>query len=259
MADNDTPPKFDWLKTAASALAAVSSAVLLSTLGAAGTLIGAAVGSVVFTVTSHLYSTGLARSTRTMAKAQETALLKVGIAQAEVRRAGRRQGNDEAVEAHLEAADERLGQAKADLDEAAVPPPTLRDRLILLPWKRIAVLAAATFAVAVLVIVAFEGLTGRSVSSYTGGSDKDSNSTFYGGSGSSDDDKGGKNDELKPSDDASAPSETPTEPTDQPSDAPTTQAPTDEPTAEPSETPTQEPSETVEPTPTELPAPTPTS
>lgn len=40
----------DWLRTIAGALAAVSAAVLLSTLGAAGTLIGAALGSVVATV-----------------------------------------------------------------------------------------------------------------------------------------------------------------------------------------------------------------
>ena len=63
--DNQT--KIDWLKTAAGALAAVTTAVLLSTLGAAGTLIGAALGSVAVTVSSQLYAQGLARSRATMA------------------------------------------------------------------------------------------------------------------------------------------------------------------------------------------------
>src|SRR6478735_802921 len=95
----------DWLKTIAGALAAVSSAVLLSTLGAAGTIIGAALGSVVVTVGGALYTQGLARSHQRLAHVQTAALRKVGVAQAEVRRASRRQGDDEAVGAHLAYAD----------------------------------------------------------------------------------------------------------------------------------------------------------
>ena len=87
----DPSPKLDidWLKTIAGALAAVSSAVLLSTLGAAGTIIGAALGSVIVTVGGALYSQGLARSRERLLQAQTAALRKVGVAQAEVRRAGR--------------------------------------------------------------------------------------------------------------------------------------------------------------------------
>jgi len=257
----DPKLEIDWVKTFAGALAAVSTAVLLSTLGAVGTLIGAALGSVVVTVSSQLYAQGLARSRRSLAKAQETALFKVGIAQAEVRRAGRRQGDEEAVEAHLEVADERLGEAKADLDEAATPAPTWRERLVVLPWKRIALLAAATFLVVLVVIAAFEALTGRSVSSYTGGSDKDSSSTFNGGDGSSSDDDGQQPD-RGPSDGI--------DPTQQPSEDPSvepTQEPSESPSVSPSEPPTTEPTQPVDPTPTEplptevdptLPAPTPT-
>lgn len=261
MTDDDSKLELDWVKTFAGALAAVSTAVLLSTLGAVGTLVGAALGSVAVTVTSQLYAQGLARSKRSLAKAQETALLKVGIAQAEVRRAGRRQGDDAAVEAHLEMADERLGEAKADLDEAAVAPPTLRDRLVVLPWKRIAALAAATFLVVVIAIASFEALTGRSVSSYTGGSDKDSSSTFTGGGSSSGDDD--EQPDRQPSDGGSEPTQEPTsgateEPTEDPSEVPT---------EDPSETPTEEPTEPVDPTPTDplptevdptLPTPSPT-
>src|SRR5687768_6234935 len=124
----------DWLKTTAGALAAVSTAVLLSTLGAVGTLIGAALGSVAATVGSAVYAQGLAKSKQVALKAQVTALHKVGVAQAEVRRASRLEDED-AIEAHLDAADERLGEAKADLDEAAQDslPPSWGDRFRALP------------------------------------------------------------------------------------------------------------------------------
>jgi hypothetical protein len=253
--DSRTPDhltKIDWLKTAAGALAAVTTAVLLSTLGAAGTLIGAALGSVVVTVSGQLYAQGLARSKRTMAKAQETALQRVGIAQAEVRRAGRRQDQTGAVEAHLAAADDQLDEARADLEvpehEGVGPTTSARDRLLLLPWKKIGLTAAGLFLVALAVIASFEAVTGRSVSSYTGGSDKDSGSTFT-GNGSSDDD-GDRKDDPRPE-----PTEQQSEPT--PSDVPTTQAPTEAPTQEPSETPTDAPSESPTDAPSETPSGTP--
>lgn len=237
MTDDDPKLEIDWVKTFAGALAAVSTAVMLSTLGAVGTLIGAALGSVAVTVSSQLYAQGLARSRRSLVKAQGTALSKVGIAQAEVRRAGRRQGDDGAVEAHLEVADERLAEARADLDEVATPGPTLRERLVVLPWKRIAVLTAAMFFVVLVAIASFEALAGRSVSSFTGGSDSDSRSTFTGGGSSDDEDQ---QPDRKPSDGA--------EPTEEPTDGASEQ-----PTEDPSVTPTEEPSETptVEPTPTD--------
>ena len=185
--DTDSPPTLDidWLKTLAGALAAVTTAVLLSTLGAVGTLIGAAVGSVAATVGSALYAQGLARSKYAVLKAQETALLKVGIAQAEVRRAGRREGEEQ--EAHLDLADERLGEAKEELDEA-VQEPDRPDLGRPVPRAALAPDRAArggTFAVVVIAITAFEVLTGRSVSSYTGGSDKDQGTTIGGVTGNS--------------------------------------------------------------------------
>ena len=75
---DDEKLDIDWLKTAAGALAAVTTAVLLSTLGAVGTLIGAALGSVAATVGTALYAQGLAKSKAAMAKAQLTAINKVG-------------------------------------------------------------------------------------------------------------------------------------------------------------------------------------
>lgn len=271
MTDDDSPDKIDWVKTAAGALAAVTTAVLLSTLGAAGTLIGAALGSIIVTVSSQLYAQGLARSKRTVAKAQETALAKVGIAQAEVRRAHRRQGETGAVEAHLEVADDRLDQARAELDEAAPPQSgnqsgSLRERFLLLPWKRIALMAAGMFLVALAVIASFEALTGRSVSSYTGGSDKDSSSTFTGVGGSSEDKGDRKNDPGKDSTQDPSTEPTPTddgsgEPTEAPTGAPsggtsegTNDGSEDQPDEQPSEEPTEAPSDGATPQPREAPS-----
>jgi hypothetical protein len=246
----DPSPKLDidWLKTIAGALAAVSSAVLLSTLGAAGTIIGAALGSVIATVGGALYSQGLARSRERLAQAQSLALRRVGIAQAEVRRASRHQGDDPAVDAHLAHADERLGEAKADLGAIADEPPAVgwRERLVVLPWKRISLVAAGLFVTAILAITAFELLAGESVSSITGGTDGDGGPTITRIGGGSDTSR----DDRAPSDDTATPSGEPS------SEPPDEASPTDEPTDEPSES----PSESTTPTPSPLapttPAPT---
>jgi hypothetical protein len=246
----DPSPKLDidWLKTIAGALAAVSSAVLLSTLGAAGTIIGAALGSVIATVGGALYSQGLARSRERLAQAQSLALRRVGIAQAEVRRANRHQGDDPAVDAHLAHADERLGEAKADLGAIADEPPAVgwRERLVVLPWKRISLVAAGLFVTAILAITAFELLAGESVSSITGGTDGDGGPTITRIGGGSDTSR----DDRAPSDDTATPSGEPS------SEPPDEASPTDEPTDEPSES----PSESTTPTPSPLapttPAPT---
>jgi hypothetical protein len=236
MNDKSEGIHIDWTRTIAGALAAVASAVLLSTLGAVGTIIGAAVGSIVVTVSSALFTQGLSSSKRSLAKAQASAKQKVGIAHAEVRRA-ERSDDTEAQQGHLEHADERLEEAHEELDAAAlaVSPVSWRQRLRLLPWRRILVGAGAMFLVAVAAITAFELVAGRSVSSFTGGSSDDSGTTInhvrQGGSGS---DEG-----------PSEPSESP-EPTDGSS-------PTDE--ATPSESPSGSP--TGEPTPSDSSSPSP--
>jgi small-conductance mechanosensitive channel len=198
--------EIDWLTTAAGALAAVSSAVLLSTLGAAGTIIGAALGSVIATVGSAVYSQGLSESRERLAQAHAAARRKVGGAQAEVLRAGR--------------------------DEDEPPPPSSwRDRLRALPWRRISLVAAGLFAIAVVALTAFEMIAGEPVSAITGGTNGDSGTTLS---------------HLDPTDD------TPEKvPDDQPSEAPT---PTETPSgteASPSQEPGSSPTPSLEPTPTE--------
>ena len=248
----------DWVRTIAGALAAVVSAVVLSTLGAAGTLVGAAVGSVVATVGGAMFAQGLATSRSKLAEAQSVAMRRVGIAQAEVRRAGR--ADDTAVqESHLEHADEQLAEAKRELDDVAVEsaPAGWRARVAQLPWKRIGLSSLALFVVAVLAITAFELLAGRSVSSITGGTDggrttigkvaRDSGGR--GGGRDTDDPQRSPSPSTGPSDGASpsetgGPSGSPTEsssPTEgtSPSEAPT-------PASTPSDTPTEEPSASTE-------------
>jgi hypothetical protein len=186
----------DWLKAIAGALAAVASAVLLSTLGAAGTIIGAAIGSLVVTISSALFTQGLSTSKRTLSKAQTSAARKVGIAQAEVRRAERVE-DTAAHDSHLEHADERLGQARDELDAAALEaaPTPWRQRLRELPWRRILIAAAALFVAALVVLTVFELAAGRSVSSITGGSGSDQRTTIVDTGGDDSDDNGDDEDE----------------------------------------------------------------
>jgi hypothetical protein len=246
MNDKRDGAHIDWTRTIAGALAAVASAVLLSTLGAVGTIIGAAVGSIVVTISSALFTQGLSSSKRSLAKAQASAMQKVGIAHAEVRRA-ERTDDTEVQEGHLEHADERLEEAHEELDAAALAatPPSWRERLTLLPWRRILVGAGVMFLIAVVVITVFEVIAGRSVSSFTGGSSDDSGTTINhvreGGSGR--DDRPDPSESPDPTDEAS-PSETPSE---SPSESPTGEA-------TPSETPTPSPMESSSPSPSETPA-----
>lgn len=237
----------DWPRVLAGALAAVSSAVLLSTLGAIGTIVGAALGSLVVSVATSVYARGLSKSRERMAQAQEAALRRVGVAQAEVRRAQRRPDTG-ATDAHLERANESLAGARDELSTDPEPP-TLLDRLRQLPWRRVVLGAALTFVVALVAITAFELIAGRPVASYTGGTDSDHGTSIGGVDGRQ---RGPATPSPSPSDGAS-PSPTPT-------NGASPEAPSTNPLGSPSPTPTDTPSSAPpsdEPSPTlSEPAPT---
>ncbi|GAA2155602.1 hypothetical protein GCM10009844_42940 [Nocardioides koreensis] len=232
---DDTGQKLgiDWLKTIAGALAAVSSAVLLSTLGAAGTIIGAALGSVVVTVGGALYGQGLARSRERLAQVPVTPRRKVV-----------------AVEDESPGPSEQSG-------------PGWRERLGGLPWKRISLGAAGLFAATVVAITVFELAAGRTVSSITGGSDGSGGTTLTRIGGGS---HGGKtpDDDQSPSDGTTSPSDESSEPATPTDEASSTDraSPTDrgsvwsEPTDEVFESPSDSPSPA--PTPATPTTPTPT-
>ncbi|GAB3856239.1 hypothetical protein GCM10028801_13090 [Nocardioides maradonensis] len=199
MNEQDEPPaKIDWPSVFAGAGAAVTVAVLLSTLGAAGTLVGAALGSVVATVSTALYKQGIQSSRRKMAEVQATALQRVGQAQQEVRRAAAH-ATSPTVASNLARADAHLENASSELNDnapepAPSPAPVSVDPappaahaaptggLKALPWRRVALLAGAVFVVAMLAISGFEVIAGKSVSSLTGGTTTDKRTSLFGGS-----------------------------------------------------------------------------
>jgi hypothetical protein len=150
--------QINWVNSAGGALGAVSSAVLLSSLGAAGTLLGAALGSLCITVGGAVYSHYLAM-TKDRVAAQAFA----------ARRTGRVR---ELVPAQAGAGPQAEEHRRAeDVDHTDRPDAkrSVGQLLQALPWKRIVALSAALFAMTMVVIVAFELSTGRAVSTYTGG------------------------------------------------------------------------------------------
>jgi hypothetical protein len=163
--------EINWVNSAGASLAAVSSAVVLSTLGTAGTLIGAALGSLVITVGGAIYAHSL-RAARARIAAGRTTLVRS--------KGGAAAGGPEEREKH-EKHEER--EEREELSRTDRWQQTLRD----LPWKRILVASAAVFAVAMAAILAFELATGRPVSSYTGGSSDTGGGTSVPGIGGGDD------------------------------------------------------------------------
>jgi hypothetical protein len=248
--ERGTEPLVDWARVLGGALAAVSSAVLLSTLGAVGTLVGAALGSIVVSVASSIYSQGLRRSRARMAQAQEAALRRVGVAQAEVLRARRRTAPG-ATEAHLERADEQLDEARDRLETEPDAEPErepLGQQLRRLPWRRIALLTGLMFVIAVAAITAFELVAGRSVSSYTGGT------SSHHGTSLSNIDPGGHHKTTKP---PSSPSPSPTTGTTPPTTSTTSTTSPTTPSTDPSPSSTPTPSASPSESPSDLPTPSP--
>ena len=268
MSDSDERPRLEinWVQSSGAALAAVSSAVLLSTFGVAGTLIGAAVGSLVITVGGALYTYSIKATRQRVAMAQTVATARIGLAQARVRNA-----SDAVVERRPGAADaaaEDMAEAEVDLDHArtlledelddADDRPPWRSVLRGLPWKRIGMGALATFVVAMVVIVAFELVTGRAVSSYTGGSDSDQRTSIPGlGGGGDPQETPGEQPSETPSQDVEEDPVLPpeeesdeVEPTVEPTATPTATTPTATPTVE-----TEIPETTEVPTPETSPTP----
>ncbi len=234
--------EISWVQAAASALTAVTTAVLLSTVGVAGTIIGAAIGSVAATVGSAVYSHYLAAS-RDRVNAAAAARARVRRARTDLGEAAADpEGATPTTRDRLDHADRDLQKAGIELDTAGQASPW-REAVRGLPWRRLALVAAALFVVTMAVIVAFELVAGRAVSTYTGGSDPDGPRVSVPGVG------GGRSQEPEPT--SPSPAATPSV---VPSTSPTgTTAPLS-PSATPSETATvpETPSSTapVEPAPT---------
>lgn len=237
--------EISWTRALGSALGAVSAAVLLSTLGAAGTLIGAALGSLCITIGGAVYAHSL-----------ELTKDKVAYAHRRAERAPRQQrdglpasGGGGRTESRAPTAGPTA--AKDLLVDDAEASSSSRGMRVLhgLPWKRIVLASTALFGVVVVLILAFELSTGRAVSSLTGGSsDTDGGvSTFIPGledqTRPTDDvgeqdptkDQGDPAPETVPSQEPTdvAPSEQDQAPQDQPTTAPNEETPAATPTTAP--------------------------
>ncbi len=247
MGEGDKRFELNWVQSLAGALAAVTSAVLLSTVGVAGTLIGAALGSLAATVGSAVYSYYIRATQDRVATAGTVAVTRIGHGRSRGPSSPDEPAAGAAVtDEEVTAAGENLHPARAALEDAKNPPAAgFTTVLAGLPWKRIAVVATGLFVAAMLVILAFELVTGRAVSSYTGGSDSDRRTSIPGlGGGRGQDDPAGEQDDPQPTP-GEAPSGEPDESTGE--------------TAEPSPTPTAETEETAVPPLTESPDETATS
>lgn len=243
--DDSTPRKLELspVQVAASALAATSAAFFASWAGTAGTLIGAALGSVIATVGAATYTYSLKRTSelakRTAAQVREGALLPNGLPRARASRV-----DETAVMPPVDDAD-----VAAEAGEDVAWWRRFDPRGKQLPWGRVALASAAVMLVTLAVLTSFEGVTGRSVSDTVTGDDSSRTTVgnvFRGGGDTRDEEPAPQEDEQQQPDDGATP--TPTD------DA--TPTPTPEPTEDPTEEPSVEPAPTVEPT---TPAPTPTA
>ncbi|MEU8658439.1 hypothetical protein [Actinoplanes philippinensis] len=185
-------------KTIAGTLAAVSAAVLGSFLGVAGTLIGAALASLISSIGTEIYHRSINHGTKQLQSAFMLAPAAVGTP---------------AVEAAAEAAASETETA----DDAGTTP----ERRI--HWKRVALVTGAFFLLGMGVLTTAELFAGRSAADVTSGRDTGSPTILFDTAGEqSDDDQR----EQKP---AGTPSPDPETATTE------TTAPATEPTATPSE------------------------
>jgi len=185
--DDSSPgrPRLDVVQIAAGALASVTAAVIGSRLGVNGTVIGAAVGSIVGSVGSESYAHFLGRTASRVStvastservdRTQSSATTTVIPLEAPDRERGERTGQQPLWDTGPQPAapaDEptRTPHQGSEVDAAAAdvrvaPSPPRR-----LPLRAAVLAAAATFVLALAALTAFELLSGRPVSTITGGS-----------------------------------------------------------------------------------------
>jgi hypothetical protein len=145
-----------WLQVAASVLAAVTAAWIASRLGVAGTIVGAALGSFVVTITSAFYSNTLHQGRTLLIQTQSGTMIERRVEDGEVQSA-----LDEAAEVDSPAKGAQF------VDE--------RRRL---HWKTIIVTTLVVLALAIAAISTYELISGRTLDGSTGTSITDT----FGGS-----------------------------------------------------------------------------
>jgi hypothetical protein len=182
-------------KTLAGTLAAVSAAVCGSYLGIAGTLIGAAVVSLISSIGTELYHRSIDRGAKKLQSAFVAAPAAVGT--------------PEVAAAH---------EPPSSTDDH--PKKQLR-------WKRVGMVAAALFVLGLGTLTAIELVAGRSAADALSGRGGDSPPSLFNTSNTSD---SGDDAEQTDSGEPSAPATEPTgESTTEPTDPPASPAPAEEP------------------------------
>ena len=171
-------PQINWVGAAGSGLGSVTSAVLLSTTGAAGTWIGAGIGTFIITVGGAIYAYYLHRAKTGIEKTADKVKQVGSPAKKKVQQdttsiTAQRDPNQPAT---ADAAAESAEHTGSESIEHKAKP-TFTEALQNIRWKRVAGLAAGLFALTMAIIFIFELATGRPVSSYTGGSSPDSTGT----------------------------------------------------------------------------------
>jgi hypothetical protein len=151
------------VQVAASALGAVSAAVVASFFGVAGTLIGAALASVITTVSAALYGASLRRTTERLQRLRERAT-------GDVRAAGMT-GSPARGRATAPAPDALPAHLDPRRDPRRPPARTLPRP------SRLALGAAAAFALAMMLITSVELIGQRPVSAMVGASSERSTTT----------------------------------------------------------------------------------
>ena len=147
-------------QVAAGALASVSSAVVASFFGLAGTLIGAALASVISTVSAALYSSSLHKTNE-----------KLRIARSQL--TGRQSPVADTEDAPAPPATPATQVLPAHLDPRRAPARRPRPR-----WTRVAVYAAAVFVMAMGVITGIELIGQKPVSALVGGTQTSQETTI---------------------------------------------------------------------------------
>lgn len=183
-------------QVAGSALASVTAALAASWLGVAGTIIGAALGSLFATVGAALYAQTIRNSKVAVAKIVPTRPSTPGS----MPRGGRTNGTGLTNEVGPDEVPQGDQQTE-EFEMVRAQQAGLMDRLRALKWKRIAAGSAVVLVIALGAITAVEQLTGSSVSRYTGGNDNEGTTigrVFDRSSTTSDDDSQTPSDQSTP-------------------------------------------------------------
>lgn len=149
MTKNDRRPflGLTWFQVIAGALAAMTSAWIASALGVAGTIIGAAVGSLVVTVSSAFYSTTLDRSRTLIVRTDNGTFVETAAEPGETA-----------------AALEEVREATRSPIRGAEVVETARARV---HWRTVVVTTVVVLALAVGAMGTYELLTGKSYGAHT--------------------------------------------------------------------------------------------